>query len=250
MRLKRQHDTGIWEKPWFRELGPVEKCAFFYILDRCDAAGVWDGDAQLAEFQIGQRVDWRLLGKSCNGNLVELENGKVWVPGFCSFQYGDVLKPDSPIHNNVIKILIRHGLTSKVMIAGVNGVTPEGLLPVPSPSPPRLLPVPRLQRKEEEEEKDSSLDLPEVREDSSEDRGEGEENPGRRGVRYDIVDRQFYGISDKRMAEWQEAYPKVDLELKLRQVGEAFQASGEVPVKLLPYLVRCLQEAQDRAARR
>lgn len=73
---KRFYDTTIWRKPWFRQLAPAQKAAWFYILCECDNVGVWISDTEAAEFYIGEKVDWTALRENCNGNIEVLPNGK------------------------------------------------------------------------------------------------------------------------------------------------------------------------------
>ncbi|MEO5367895.1 MAG: hypothetical protein H7831_16345 [Magnetococcus sp. WYHC-3] len=110
---KRFSDTAIWSKPWFREMAPLEKVAWFYILANCDAVGVWDADLKLAEFCIGGPVNWDGLRKSANGNIEVLKNGKWFLPDFVSFQYGE-LKEECRPHAHYLSLLEHHGLKERV----------------------------------------------------------------------------------------------------------------------------------------
>ena len=101
----------MWSKPWYRKLAPLDKCAFFYILGNCDAVGVWDGDLEVADFMIGIPVDWGGLIKKCNGNIKVMENGKWWLPDFCTFQYGNLDEEcQSPAIKSHIRLLKKHSL--------------------------------------------------------------------------------------------------------------------------------------------
>ena len=73
---KRFTDKEIWTKPWYRKLSPTEKCAFNYIKDNCDNVGVWTPDFELANFCVGEKVDWEALLNKCNDNFEVLDNGK------------------------------------------------------------------------------------------------------------------------------------------------------------------------------
>ena len=46
---KRFTDTDKWKKKWFRELKPISKCFWSYLLDNCNHAGIWEVDISLAE---------------------------------------------------------------------------------------------------------------------------------------------------------------------------------------------------------
>jgi hypothetical protein len=111
---KRFVDTGIWQKQWYRKLGRAEKVAWFYLLTNCDAVGVWDADLELAEFSIGEAVDWEALREAANGNIEVLDNGKWWVVDFCQFQYGEVKKVSSSnVQRHICSLLSKHGLTER-----------------------------------------------------------------------------------------------------------------------------------------
>ena len=45
-------------------------------------------------------------------------------------------------------------------------------------------------------------------------------------ILYNFSDSLWYGITDAQVALWQEAYPAVDVELELRQMGEWCKAAG------------------------
>jgi hypothetical protein len=113
---KRFFDTNTWAKPWFRELSPAEKTAWFYMLTNCDLVGVWDADTKLAEFCIGAPVDWEHLNASANGNIEVLENGKWWLVDFCRYQYGVVkAESKSKIQEAIHSLLLRHGLWERYL---------------------------------------------------------------------------------------------------------------------------------------
>ena len=111
---KRFTDTGIWvDKPWFIELSPVEKCAWFFIKDRCDNVGVWKPNFKLAGLVMGDDIDWDVFLQKCNGNIEVLDNGKWWLLDFCYFQYGELKETCKP-HQSYILLLKRHGLYQRV----------------------------------------------------------------------------------------------------------------------------------------
>jgi len=105
---KRFFDTEVFLRPWFRQLNPRLKCLWLYFLSRCDLAGVIDMDWELASFSIGSKVSPEDL-KEMNGNIVKLESGKYFIPGFISFQYGQ-LKDHSNPHKAVLKAMAANGI--------------------------------------------------------------------------------------------------------------------------------------------
>lgn len=109
--MKRFTDTEIWKKPWFRKLPPSEKTALSFIKDMCDSVGVWTPDFEMAEFFVGESVDWERLKENSNGNIKILDNGKWWLVDFCTFQYGELDEESNskPIIS-YIRQLKKHGL--------------------------------------------------------------------------------------------------------------------------------------------
>lgn len=136
---KRLHDTGLWIKQWFRILSPAEKCAFLYLLNACDGAGVWDPDFPAAEFIIGDKVNWEELPGKTKNNIEVLDNGKWWVVDFVAFQCGELKETCAP-HKSYIALLKKHGLYERVTQGLGN-------------------PYPRVKEREEEEEREKELDI-------------------------------------------------------------------------------------------
>jgi hypothetical protein len=47
---KRFYDTGIFQDSWFSDLSKDGKLLFFYLISRCNHAGIIDLNLKLAEF--------------------------------------------------------------------------------------------------------------------------------------------------------------------------------------------------------
>lgn len=108
---KRFTDSDKWKDRWFRSLSPSFKLAWLYLLDNCDQAGVIELDEQLADFQIGQQVDWKAFIDACGDRIRDLENGKLFVLKFIGFQYGTKLSANCKAHNPVFQSLEKHSLS-------------------------------------------------------------------------------------------------------------------------------------------
>jgi len=106
---KRFTDSALWERDWYLGLSPVEKAAWHYITDNCDAVGVWPCAFKKAEFCIGAPVDWKAFRDKCNGNIAELDSGKWFLVDFCEFQYGKLDEACKP-HKSYLSLLRKHGL--------------------------------------------------------------------------------------------------------------------------------------------
>lgn len=118
---KRLTDTEIWDKRWFRMLTPAEKCALSYIKDRCDLAGVWCPDFELAEVFIGEKIDWQALPEKLNNNVQILDNGKWWLPDFVAFQCGCLPEEETAnrAHRGYVAQLKKHGLYDGSLIGNI-----------------------------------------------------------------------------------------------------------------------------------
>jgi len=106
---KRFTATTKWEDSWFLDLNPGFKCAWIYMLDRCDSAGVWEVNAKLMAYLIGQDLPWEKVKEIFGSRLIEFTPGKVWIRKFIDFQYGELSLTCKP-HLSVINSLKRYGL--------------------------------------------------------------------------------------------------------------------------------------------
>lgn len=106
---KRFTETTKWDAPWFRKMKPVYKSFIQYLWDRCDSAGVWEVDMELAATYVGEQIDPMGALEAFAGRVVDAGDGKWIVTGFIPFQYGD-LKPECKPHKPVLALVKKHGL--------------------------------------------------------------------------------------------------------------------------------------------
>ena len=108
---KRFTDSEKWKDEWFGELSNEDKLTYLYILDNCDAVGVWKTNYKLAEFQLGFKVNWENFKETLGEKRLFIFDGGWWFRKFCDFQYG-VLSEDkkSPTILYYIKLLKQHRL--------------------------------------------------------------------------------------------------------------------------------------------
>ena len=111
-------DTAKWKKKWIRELNPEMKLFWFYLLDNCDHAGIWEVDIDLASFQTGVKFDESTILKTFNRKIVPFKDGKWFVPKFIEYQYGE-LNDNTRVHNVVIKILTKYDIYKHLNEAGM-----------------------------------------------------------------------------------------------------------------------------------
>lgn len=105
---KRFTATEKWEKVWFRKLKPIYKCFWIYVLDRCNHAGIWEVDFELAEIFIGETLDIKELQTIFQKQYIQVNNNKWFIKDFVDFQYGE-LNPGNRAHFSVINILKKEG---------------------------------------------------------------------------------------------------------------------------------------------
>lgn len=120
--MKRFIDTEIMLKPWFRALEPRLKVFWIWCITRCDMSGFLIMDWDLASFAIGEKVTEKDLQRM-GGNIQLLENNKLFVKDFVSFQYGKL--GSSRVHDAVRKALDSNNI--KYTEEGVCEVSPKGM---------------------------------------------------------------------------------------------------------------------------
>lgn len=103
-------DTGKWDKEWFIDLPIKMKCLWFYMLDKCDLAGIWDVNFKSASFHIGQPIKEDEALKYLGSQVVKI-NDKYWlILDFMRFQNGWPLNDKSPVHKKIIELLNQKGI--------------------------------------------------------------------------------------------------------------------------------------------
>jgi uncharacterized phage protein (TIGR02220 family) len=107
--MKRFTETTKWEDPWFRKLKPKYKAFFLFVCDRCDNAGVWVVDMDLAIQYIGEKLEESDCLKVMGGRVVDMGRGRWLIPQFIDFQYGALSLNCHP-HKRIMEAMSRHGL--------------------------------------------------------------------------------------------------------------------------------------------
>ena len=107
---KRFMDNSIFEKQWFRELPVRLKIVWFYLINKCDHAGILnDLDVGLLSYQIGDKYTIDEILEAFNDNIEQIGENKFYLTKFCKFQYGE-LNPNVKVHKSVIKLLDKHNI--------------------------------------------------------------------------------------------------------------------------------------------
>lgn len=118
---KRFVDTELDDREWFMKLPCRLKCAVNFLFRKCDNAGIWEPNYALAGLYIGEPVAETEILVIDNGNQFEkLPSGKIFVIGFCDFQYG-TLSEDCKPHRPIIQKLKKFGLYERVLKGYRNG---------------------------------------------------------------------------------------------------------------------------------
>ena len=112
---KRFTDSEKWKKVWFSELSPIHKCLWFYILDSCSNAGIWEPNWKRAAFDIGGDLDVDEVKKAFQKQFIEIDGGRKWfIVDYVSFQHGR-MNPNNPAHKGAFEELRRYSLVSPLL---------------------------------------------------------------------------------------------------------------------------------------
>ena len=107
---KRFITTSMWEKPNWRKLPVRLKVVWFYLINKCDHAGILnDLDVGLLSYQIGDNYTIDEILEAFNDNIEQIGENKFYLTKFCKFQYGE-LNPNVKVHKSVIKLLDKHNI--------------------------------------------------------------------------------------------------------------------------------------------
>jgi hypothetical protein len=104
---KRFTDTDKWKKPFIRLLDAPYKLLWFYILDDCDHAGIWQADFEVASIRIGMKVTEEKMKEKFGERIIQIAASKFFLPDFIFFQYG-CLNEKNRLHLSVINILKKY----------------------------------------------------------------------------------------------------------------------------------------------
>ena len=107
---KRMTDTDKWKKRFVRELTPQHKLLWFYILDDCNHAGIWEVDIDVASIRVGFDLSQDDLPSLFGDKVISFDNGDKWfIPDFIEYQYGE-LNQNSNVHKSVLNLLNKYNL--------------------------------------------------------------------------------------------------------------------------------------------
>lgn len=104
---KRFTDTDKWKKPFIRALPAPYKLLWFYILDDCNHAGIWEVDIEVASIRIGEKITAEKALRYFGDRVQKISASKWFLADFIFFQYGD-LNEKNRLHLSVIQILNKY----------------------------------------------------------------------------------------------------------------------------------------------
>jgi len=112
---KRFVDTELDDKEWFMSLSCRLKCAVQHVFRKCDSAGIWEPNYIIASAYVGEGgfKESELLAIDNGQQFEKLASGKIFVVGFCDFQYGELTESCKP-HRPIIQKLKKLDLFERV----------------------------------------------------------------------------------------------------------------------------------------
>lgn len=109
---KRLSATEKWDDSWFCLLTKDEKLFWFYILDKCDHAGIWEVNWALVDFHI---PGFKYRDKPFDKKIIKVNEHKWFIPNFLKFQYPDGLSTTWSTTRGAIKSLEKNNLIKTVV---------------------------------------------------------------------------------------------------------------------------------------
>lgn len=106
---KRFTDTAKWKKEFIKGLEAKYKLLWFYILDDCDHAGIWEVDFEVASIRIGEDVSYNDSFIALGEQIIPIGKNRWWIKDFITFQYGK-LTPKNKMFAPVMAILSKYGI--------------------------------------------------------------------------------------------------------------------------------------------
>jgi len=107
---RRFTTSDKWDDEWYRSLIPAYKCAWEFLITKCDMSGVWKPDFSLLSFYIGEKVTTDLL-TSLNNNKERinlLKNGYWQIVDFINFQQNGKYNPRNRAHIGILRCIKNH----------------------------------------------------------------------------------------------------------------------------------------------
>jgi hypothetical protein len=120
---KRFTDSEKWKKPFIKNLPLKYKVLWFYILDDCNHAGIWQVDLDVASIRVGEKFNIKECIKVFGDKIKVFHDGEKWfIKDFIDFQYGE-LKDNNRAHKSALSLLRKYNLLceDKPLISPLQG---------------------------------------------------------------------------------------------------------------------------------
>jgi hypothetical protein len=110
---KRFTATEIWSEDWFLEMPNEYKLFWYYMLSRCDHAGVFKPNTKGFQLVINKRID---TAKAIDFFNAEKERIRItdkknwWIMDFFCFQYGHIFNIRNKLHFSIYSIYNQEGI--------------------------------------------------------------------------------------------------------------------------------------------
>ena len=113
---KRFTDTDKWKKSWFRKLNSELKLLFFYVVDNCNHAGIFEADWDLIEFMTGNKYTESDMKELAGFEFKKIDSTTYFLLDFVLFQQNisslEDLNEKNNSHKSIISELKKKGLIS------------------------------------------------------------------------------------------------------------------------------------------
>lgn len=132
---KRLGETEKWSDPWFRSRSPLAKLWFLYLIDRCDAGGVWEIDLAEADKAMGLSESgieadskfWKGLVNHLNEEpktlsllddaeenpvprLILLKSNHIWITRYVLFAHSHEPNMKNRFFTGAVTAMKKHGI--------------------------------------------------------------------------------------------------------------------------------------------
>jgi hypothetical protein len=119
---KRFTDTAKWKKEFIKGLSAKHKLLWFYILDDCDHAGVWEVDFEVACLRIGETIIPSEALEALSEQVTIIAKNRWWIKDFVTFQYGE-LTPRNKMYQPIMTTLKKYNIQYPIPhISPIDGV--------------------------------------------------------------------------------------------------------------------------------
>ena len=81
-------DSEKWKDQWFSNLNNDYKIVWFYLLDDCDNAGIWQCNIRTLNFNCNTSLTEADLLYTFSKRLTKISDDKFLINKFCEYQYG------------------------------------------------------------------------------------------------------------------------------------------------------------------